>query len=268
MQDSILTNRNFIKAATVLVVLLSVFVLALFINQIRVGSHSPYGPNQQIPSITVSGSGDVMAVSDIATISITVSKDATTSAQAQKDLNDSVTKTLEYLKSQNIDDKDIKSEYGGLNPKYAYDEVVCVRYPCPPTNQKIVGYTATQSITVKIRAVDTANDIRTGLANLGLTNISGPDFSIDEDEMFKDQARAKAIDDAREKAEVLAKQLHVHLGNIVSYSENGGSLYPMMYSAKEMSAGMAMDASVPPAPALPKGENKITSNVTIVYEIR
>ncbi len=84
--------------------------------------------------------------------------------------------------------------------------------------------------------------------------------------MLKDQARAKAIVNAREKAEVLAKQLGVNLGNVVSFSENSGG-YPMMYAAKAMD--MAVGASMPErAPELPKGENKITSNVTITYEIR
>ena len=264
MQDTILTNKNFIRAVTVLMVLLSLFVLALFINELKATAHTQYGASQQIPSITVSGTGDVMAVSDIATISVTISKDGSTTAEAQKLLNDTVSKTVDYLKTQKIDDADIKSEYGGLSPKYSNDQVVCNTYPCPINNPKIVGYTATQSIEVKVRAVDTANDVRTGLANIGITDISGPNFTIDNQDSFNDQARAKAIDDARAKAEVLASQLHVHLGDIISYSENGNQAFPVMYAAKDM---MSTGAAAP-APVLPKGQNKITSNVTIVYEIR
>jgi uncharacterized protein len=273
MQETIFSNRRFIKAVTLLVVLLSLLVLSVFIRQFTNGEHQSYNGQQQIPSITVSGTGDVMAASDIATLSITISKDAATTADAQKNLNDAVTGALAYLKSQNIADADIKSEYGGVSPKYSYETIACpmesggLGYPCPPPvgNQKVTGYTATQSITVKIRAIDTANTVRTGLANLGIADISGPDFSIDNQDAVQDQARAVAIDDARTKAEVLAKELHVHLGQVLSFSENGNGPYPMMYAAKGMAASDATAPSTPPV--LPTGQNKITSNVTVVYEI-
>ena len=139
-------------------------------------------------------------------------------------------------------------------------------YPCPTRDPKIIGYTATQSITVKIRAVDTASDVRTGLASIGVTDISGPTFSIDNQDSLNDQARSKAIIDAKSKAEVLAKELGVKLGKVVSFSENGSNAYPVMYESKAM---MSSSGSAPvPAPVLPKGENKITSNVSITYEIR
>jgi uncharacterized protein len=263
--ENILNNKRFIKISVIFMALLSLLVLAKLINEVKRDGHLGKA-SDQLSTITVSGKGEVMAVSDIATLYITATKDGSTSKVAQSDLNEQVTKVLAYLKTKNIADKDIKSEYGGINPKYGpYDQIRCFAYPCPQPEQKIIGYTATQSITIKIRDVDNANDVRTGLASVGITNISGPNFSIDDEDNFKDQARSKAIDDAREKAKVLARDLHVRLGKITSFSENGGG-YPMMYAEKTMMAG-ALDSSVP-APELPKGENKITSNVTITYEIR
>ncbi len=262
--ETIFTNRKFIRAAIALVIVLSLFVLVLFINAIK---SSGYIGGENMPTITVSGQGDVMATSDIATITVNLTKDGATTKEAQDALNTSIASTLAYLKTQNIADADIKSEYGGLNPKYAPgNQVVCFAYPCPQPSQKIIGYTATQSIAIKVRAVDSASDIRTGLANLGITDISGPDFTIDNPDTYNDQARAKAINDAKDKAEVLAKQLGVHLGKITSFSENGNGAVPMMYDAKAMSMGAGVASA--PAPVLPKGQNKITSNVNITYEIK
>ena len=153
-----------------------------------------------------------------------------------------------------------------MNPKYSYDQVVCITYPCPRQEPKIVGYTATQSIVIKVREVDNANEVRTGLAELGITNISGPTFSIDDKDVYKAEARALAIDDAREKAKILAKDLGVKLGKITNFSE-GGNNYPVMYSKSAM-VFEDMGGESQPAPELPKGENTITSNVTITYEIR
>lgn len=263
--ETLFTNKKFIKASTGLVGMLSIFLIILVINEIRSSQYIGKG-NQAPASITVSGKGEVVAVSDIATLSVNLSKDGTTAKEAQNLLNEQITKTLEYLKTQKIEDKDIKSEYGGLNPKYSYESTACFTYPCPQKDPKIVGYTATQSITIKVREVDSANEVRTGLATIGLTNISGPTFSIDNQDALNDQARSRAIVDAKEKAKILAKQLGVRLGDIMSFSE-GGNSYPMMYAKGGMMMDSAMAVSAP-TPELPKGENKIISNVNIVYEIR
>ncbi len=262
--ETILTNKRFIRVVIIFMVLLSLFTLAKFINEVKSSEYVGRG-NQQPNVISVSGKGEVMAVSDIATLTMNLTKDGVTSKEAQKNLNDMITKVLATLKDKKIEDKDVKSEYGGINPKYSNQNLVCYTYPCPQNNPKIIGYTATQSLTVKIRDVDTANDIRTSLATVGVTDINGPTFSIDDEDTFKDQARSSAIKDARTQAEVLAKELGVHLGKVVTFSENGGSAYPMMYDSKAMMAGTS---AMPSAPELPKGQNKITSNVTITYEIR
>jgi uncharacterized protein YggE len=262
--ETLITNKNFIKASTALVALLALFVLVLFVNQLKESKYIGRGAVAG-NTIYVSGTGEVTAVPDIAVLSFTSSKDATTSKEAQDSLNKEVAGVISYLKKQNIAEKDISSEYGGVTPKYENVQIYCVRYPCPQGEPKINGYTATQSITVKVRAVDNANDIRTGLTSIGVQNIYGPTFSIDNEDSLKDEARAEAIKDAREKAEVLARQLGVRLGGVVNFSENGGA-YPMMYSAK---AGMGGDMSAQEAaPVLPKGENKVTSSVTITYEIK
>ncbi len=263
--ETLLNDKRFIKASIVLVVLLSLFTFALFINELKASDYIGRA-NQPLPTITVTGKGEVLAVSDIATLYVTLSKDEATAKEAQNLLNEQVTKTLDYLKTQKIADKDVKSEYGGVNPKYSYENVNCFTYPCPQRDPKITGYTATQSISIKVREVDSANEVSTGLASLGITNISGPTLSIDDEDVFKENARANAIVDAEVQAKMLARQLHVRLGKIVSFSENGMG-YPMMYAEKSM-MNQDMAAGAAPAPELPKGENKITSNVTITYEIR
>jgi len=261
--ETFLKDKKISISVFILVIVLSLFTIAKIVNEVKASPYIGKG-NQPTNTIYVNGTGDVMAVSDIATITANLTKDGATAKEAQDLLNESITKTLSYLKDQKIEEKDIKSEYGGLSPKYSYEK--CYTYPCP-SNSKIVGYTATQSITIKVRVVDSASTIRTGLAELGITDINGPTFGIDDEETFKDQARAKAITDAKTKAEVLAKELGVRLVKIVSFSENTGGSYPM-YAAKDMRLESTSAVGSAQVPTLPKGENKITSNVTITYEIR
>ena len=261
--ETFLNNKKISISVFILIIVVSLFTVAKFINEVKGSSYVGRG-NQPANVISVTGTGDVLAVSDIASLTVNLTKDGKTAKEAQDLLNESITKTLAYLKGEKIEDKDIKSEYGGLTPKYSYSQPVCIIYPCPTRDPVIIGYTATQSITIKVRVVDNASIIRTGLAGLGITDISGPTFSIDNEEGFKDQARSKAIIDAKGKAETLAKELGVKLGKVVNFSENSVGGYPM-YAAKVM---MDSVSSAVPAPILPKGENKITSDVTITYEIR
>jgi uncharacterized protein YggE len=264
--ETFLQDKKIRISLFILIIIIGLFTLASFVNEVKKGDNEG-SANQPVNTITVSGTGEVSAVSDIASLYINLNKEGKTTKEAQDLLNVEITKTLKYLSDQKIADKDIKSEYGGLNPKYSYEQqIACLSYPCPTRDPKITGYTATQSITVKVRAVDTASDIRTGLANIGVTDISGPTFSIDDEEGFKVEARSLAITNAKEKAQVLAKDLGVKLGHVVSFSENSGGGYPVMYSAKAIMSDSATGSA--PAPTLPKGENKITSNVNIVYEIK
>lgn len=259
--ETFLKDKKISISVFILIVVVSLLTIAKLVNEVKSTSYVGRG-DQPINVISVTGEGEVLAISDIASLNINISKDGVTAKEAQNLLNESITKTLTYLAEQKIEDKDIKSEYGGLNPKYSYEK--CYTYTCPQ-NPKIIGYTATQSITVKIRDVDSANTVRTGLADLGITDISGPTFSIDDEDGYKEQARSEAISQAKEKAEVLAKDLGVKLGKVVNYSDNDRNMYPM-YEKAMISSTMALDSVS--APTLPKGENKITSNVTITYEIR
>jgi len=258
--------NSFIGAISLLTIIVSVFFIIKIVNEIKLNRY--IGSESQSQNVIyVSGEGEVNAVSDIASLRVSLSEEGKTAKEAQNLLNESLTKTLDYLESQNIEDKDIKSQYGGLTPKYSYDQVVCMSYPCPRSEPKIIGYTATQSIVVKVREVDNANEVRTGLADLGIKNINGPTFQIDDEDAYKAEARALAIDDAKAKAKVLAKDLGVRLGKIKNFSENGGNNYPVMYS-QSVRVMEDMAGGREPAPELPKGENTITSNITITYEIR
>ena len=260
--ETFLNVKKISISVFILIVIVSCYFVVKTVNEVR---SEGKGEIRQVNTITVSGTGEMLAVSDIASLTVNLNKEGKTAKEAQDLLNTEITKVLTYLKDQLIADKDIKSEYGGLNPKYSYDkQPICYTYPCPSSDPKITGYTATQTITIKVRVVDSASEIRTGLAGVGVTDISGPTFSIDDEEAFKDQARSKAILDAKEKAKVLAKDLGVRLGHVVSFSENSGGGYPMY--AKTMMADSAVGSA--PAPTLPKGENKITSDVTVTYEIK
>ena len=127
------------------------------------------------------------------------------------------------------------------------------------------GYTASESITVKVRNTDNVGDIMQALGVTGISNLSGPNFSIDNQDALVAQARKLAIDDAKAKAQALAKDLGVTLGKISSFNDSGNN-YPVMYAQNAMLSGAVAPKAAPAV--IPAGVNTITSDVTITYEIK
>jgi hypothetical protein len=227
--------------------------------------------NRPENTISFSGHGEVTAVPDIANIYFTISQDAKTVKEAQTLVAEIEKKSLDFLKENNIPDKDIKTTNASFYPKYEYQyntkaaiPYTEYSYSTRPEKRVIVGYTASESITVKVRNTDDVGKIMQGLGTLGVSDLSGPNFSIDNEDTLKAEARKKAIDNAKEKAKILAKDLGVRLGKITSFSESGN--YPVMYSAKATMDSVS--ESVPAPVEIPKGENTISSDVTITYEIK
>jgi uncharacterized protein YggE len=262
-------NNTIARALIAFMVIISLFFVVKGIVAIKDYKYIGSGTTAT-NTVSVSGEGEAFAVPDIASVSFTVSNDAKTMDLAQKPTNDTVSKAIAYLKAQGIDEKDIKTEDYSANPKYENRPVSMIACApgsyCPPytSNQVAVGYTVSETISVKIRKADNAGAIVSGLGALGVTNISGPNYTVDNEDTIKSEARTKAIDNAKAKAEELAKELGVHIVRIVNFSENGSNPYPMYSKAMDMAVG----AVAPEAATLPVGQNKYTSNVTITYEIR
>ena len=249
----------FLIAATVFVGAKAVNALINFDTQLQPASNT----------ITVQGEGKASAAPDIATISFTISEDADTSAKAQDAAAKKMNVASALLKNLKIADKDIKTSSYTVSPRYSYPQPCYggVR-PCSYSQEaKVIGYTASESVEVKVRFIDDAGKVLSALGDAGVSNLYGPNFTLDNPDKVKGDARKEAVDKARAEASSLASALGVRLVRIVSYSEGGGG-YPVSYMAKDaMSAGMAT-APARPEISVPTGENEVMVNVSITYEIR
>ncbi len=257
------------KAFTVLAMLSAVLVGAMIISEVK-GYRFIGGGVSATNTISVSGEGEVFATPDIANISFTVREEAKKVSDAQDKVTIKIKSALASVRKLGVDDKDIKTQNYSSYPKYEWQEgtVTCLAIGCPPSRpgkQVIVGYEVSQTVTIKVRDLEKANAIVDGLATVGVTEMQGPNFAIDDEDGLKAEARKIAIDKARAKAEVLAKDLGVSLVRIVSFSEGG--YYPMYARATMVSMEKGIGGDVG-APEIPQGEEKITSSVTVTYEIR
>lgn len=246
---------------------LAILALFLFVETAQVATNIGRPANPATDTITVTGSGKATAAPDIATIDFTVMKSSPTVAAAQEAVTTQTNDALAYLKQQGIADKDIRTTSYTISPEYAYPQPCLPGSLCPAyvdSSPRITGYQVSHSIEVKVRDLDTVGALLGGLGEQGVQNLYGPNFALDNPTAGADAARADAIANAKQEAQILAAQLGVRLGRIVNFSESPGYYpYPVAYGK----GGATADSAATP-PSVPSGENEYDSTVSITYEIR
>lgn len=255
-------GRGVKRAATLALVLLSLFLFAKTINEFKLSSVV----GKDIPpqaAINVSGKGEIVQRPDIATFYFSVTEESLVIATAQDKAAKTINSLLDFLKKNKVEDKDIQTTGYNIYPRYEYYGTSSI-YPYPQGKQTLAAYVVSQSITVKVRNISDAGKLLSGLGELGVTDVSGLTFGFDKADDLRKEARREAIKDAENQAEILAKDLGVKLVRIISYSENGYGYprYEMMSAAPLGKGGGSV------APEIPTGEQKITLQVNITYEIR
>src|SRR3989344_3591213 len=193
--------RNLYKALFAFLVVLSLFFVVKLLAELK--SYNRMGSGDA-NIITLSGHGEVTAVPDIATINFTIKKEAKTVKDAEAGVADKEKQALDFLKSKNVEEKDIKTNTLSFYPKYDYVRTVCpqigapeISYDCSQGKQVLSGYEASENITVKVRNTDDTGAIMQGLGAIGVSDLNGPNFTIDNEDALKAEARKKAIEDAR-----------------------------------------------------------------------
>ncbi len=264
-----LENHKVQKSIVIALMLLSLFLLAKFVAEVKAFRFIGSNPSSQ-SIISVSGKGEVVKIPDLATFSFSVTEESLVVSEAQTEAAKQINAILDYLKKNGVAEKDITTSGYNIYPRYEYgsDNSLYAQYQYetqkPDGKQKLAAYVVTESITVKVRKLEDAGKLLAGIGEQGATNISGLTFDFDKRDELVKEARDKAITEARKEASKLAKSLGVSLVRIVSYSDGG--YYPMYKTMAAEAYGRGGDASV--APSIPVGEDKIISNVTITYEIK
>ncbi len=241
-----------------------ILAVVVFLVVSCVGGRDGVAANRKV--ITVQGTGEVSTVQDTMRISFTVTRTAGDVTSAQNEMNKSVTNIINAVKELGISEKDIKTTSYSVYPHYTQVPVPCSGLYCPLSYEsRPDGFDATQTVEIRTKDLSKSGDLVTAIGRNNPTNVSGLEFIVENDEEVKRQARQMAIEDARKKAKELAKDLGVRIKGVVSFDESSGGGYPYFLKA-EVADGRGGTGQVPPS--LPTGEQKITSNVTVVYEIR
>jgi len=248
----------------VVILLLASFVVWVGIdiqNKVKEGRYI----GQEIEAkntITVSETGEIYTKPDLVLTTFSVITEAKQVSEAMSENTKKMNAVIDFVKSQGVEDKDLKTTSFNIYPRYEYQKIETDIYPYPPGKRVLVGYEVNQSLEVKIRNMEKIGEILQGATDTGANQVGDLQFTIDKQDELKGQARKQAIEKAKAKAEEIASKLGVNLVRIVNFSESSPMSY--YYGLRE---AVPMVSGGGEVPQIETGENKIQVQVTITYEI-
>lgn len=197
--------------------------------------------------ITVTGLGSVKAAPDQATFSFGVETQGATANEALAANNETVQNVIDAVKGQGIPDDDIQTQSVSVSPRYSSD------------GQVIIGYSANNTVSVIVRELDQVGAVVDAATKAGANQVYGPSLEIADKTALYEQALGEAFDDARSKAEAVAKAAGVTLGGVVNVVEGGG--YAPMPVAEEAAADAGGGVPIEP------GLQELQASLTVTFAI-
>jgi len=260
MTDNILSNNKSIVAKTVVAIILILVLGLIAIVSILRDRIVNYQQNQ----VAIIGQGRVYYSPDLATINLGVQIDKAPKAEeALNQLNTKIKNIVAAIKMQGIAPEDIVTQNYSLYPQYDYKDNVSI----------VSGYNANQQISVKVRDLknnpEKINKILVEASKAGVNQVLGINFDVSNLEELKQEAKLKAIADAKSKAEKLANAVGVKLGKIVGWWENviqaPGIPNSIGFYGGDGKGGMG--GSYTP-PTLPSGIQEIIIEMSVSYQLK
>jgi len=200
--------------------------------------------------VTVIGEGKVDGTPDTLTISLSIAATAPDAIGASNQTSSRANAVTDALVGQGVDRKDISTTTVTLQPQYGSN------------GTSIVGYQSSNSIDVKVRKIDTGPQILAAVTTTGgdATRINSVAYSIEDDSQLVKDARSRAFDDAKSRAQQYAELSGLDLGKVLSISETGGVTPPPPPSP------IRYDVAAEAAPMSP-GQQTVGFAVTVVWEL-
>jgi len=202
----------------------------------------------------VAGQGKVIAVPNVAQISLGVKEESQSVEDAQSRANNTINTLEKELEKFGVNKRDIQTSNYQLYPRYKYEN----------DTRKLAGYVVSTDLKVKIRDFDKVNQAVDMASAIGINQIGQLTFLVDDEslEELKNEARKKAIKDAKQKAKFLASNVGVKLGKIINLSEDTTS----PTAAKALGGPVRIEADEAQTQIQP-GSAEIVVNITLSYEI-
>ena len=225
-------------------------VCALFLMSCSAAFAAPQQETPR-PTLSVDGQGTGTAAPDMATVTIGVTTQGKDAAKAQND-NAWVSNQIQAaVRGLGIAEKDIQTRNYSFYPNYSTDK---------DRRNEVTGYTVNNSVIVVVRDIKLTGKVIDAALNNGANEINSLDFSASDTKAVRKVALLNAVQDARDKADIIAKGLGKRIVGIQNVSESTGYLETRRFGGNMLMA-VAKDAATPIAP----GSLSLTANVHIDF---
>jgi uncharacterized protein len=212
------------------------------------------GGDTEPRQVTVVGVGEVQGTPDTLTINAAMEITAPDAAAALNQTSELQRTVIDALVESGVDRKDINTSQVSVQPQYGGG-----------MGNVVTGYRASNTIDIKIRQLDAASQAFGIIASTGgnATRINNVTLAIEDDSQLVREARARAFNDAKSRAEQYALLAELDLGKVISISEVPSTTPPTPLPANAPRGDAAEMAAVPIEP----GQQTVGFNVTVVYEL-
>jgi uncharacterized protein YggE len=197
-------------------------------------------------SIVVAGQGSVSTRPDRGQLSFGVSSDAKSASAALRANAAEMTRVIAAVKAQGIAAADIRTDLVSLSPRYSQN------------GEAVAGYTATSSVSVTVRSLAILGRTIDAAVDAGANQVAGPDLVRSDATSLYRAALRVAIDNAKGKAQTIARASGLHLRRITDVSESSAAPVPTPLTAKA-----AGDSSTPVEP----GTTLVEATVTVTFAV-
>jgi uncharacterized protein YggE len=209
----------------------------------------------QAPHLVVSGYAEQKAEPDMLTLNVSVTALEKQGIKAKQQVDGKVAAFFGQLEGLGIKRSDVEAGNLVIFPEYQY-----------PQNKKpeLVGYRAQRQLAVKLYQLDKLSELMDTALKAGLESVSQIEYGLKSPQTIKEQARVGAVEDAKTKAESLAKAFGMKLGKVYSVEYRNNTPMPI-YSRALKAAAMAAPAADMMENSYQQQQISITDNVEAVF---
>lgn len=218
-------------------------------------AQTPVAGSAQPTMIHLTAEGEVTAAPDIADIGAGVVTQAADASAALQANSARMNQVVAALRKAGVADRDIQTSRLSLQPQYRYEKEQ------PP---QLVGYEASNRVTVTLRDLDKAGTIIDALVAQGANQVDGPNFRIDKPEPLLDKARSEAVQKGRARARLYATAAGMRVGRLVEIREAGTPRPP---TPMPRMMAMPADAALESSPVAP-GEVGLNVRLNMTFELQ
>lgn len=208
-----------------------------------------------VRTIRVTGEGSASAAPDLATVQTGVVTQSANAKDALAANNKAMESILSAVKSHRVAAKDVQTSQFNVHPVYKHDAQ-------GRTQPEIVAYQVTNQIQVRVRKLANLGEVLDALVQAGSNQVSGVSLSLADPTPILDEARTRAIADAKRRAQLYAKAAGVRVGKVQTIDEQTARRPAPHPLGRQVAVEMA--AAVPVATG--EDEYRVTVDVVFVLE--